>query len=457
MSIRMNCTDGRTSATRRRNILFWQSAKKILSFVLAGFGAGAFAAAAEGVPKIDYKFDFGGKTPPGYKMVNAIRLYSGGTGYGFEPGSTVTAIERGGKDALRDGFVTSNKPFFFSATVPEGNYRVTVMLGDRAGESASTVKAELRRLMLENAQTRRGVFETRSFIVNVRRPQIPGGGHVEFKDRERTSETWAWDDKLTLEFSGKQPKLCALTIEKIVDIPTIYIAGDSTSTDQAREPYNSWGQMLTRFFKPEIALANNGESGESARSFISEHRWDKVMSVIRPGDYVFVQFGHNDQKDTSPGAGAFTSYKTFLKRFVADARQHGATPVLITPVNRRTFDANGKITNSLGDFPEAVRQVAAEDRAALIDLNAMSRTLYEALGPEQSGRLFAGKDATHHNDYGSYELAKCIVLGIQEAKLPIAKYLASDISRFDPAHPDSFEKFDLARDPEETDVKPYGR
>lgn len=441
----------------QHDILLWHLDKrrKRRYFSAAPILAAILTLPVWGAPQTSYKFDFGGKAAPGYSHVAANALYSNDVGYGFEVGPAVSEVDRGGSDPLRDGFVTDNQPFFFSAEVPEGNYRVTVTLGDPDGDSVTTVKAELRRLMLEKVQTAHGQVETRTFIVNVRQPEFPGG-RVKFKPRETTSEKWAWDDKLTLEFSNAVPKLCALTIEKVDDLPTIYIAGDSTSTDQPLEPYNSWGQMLTRFFKPVIAIANNGESGESARSFIGEKRWPKVMSVIKPGDYVFIQFGHNDQKEKGEGVGAYTTYKATLKQFVDDTRQHGATPVLITPMNRRTFDANGQITNSLGDFPDAVRQLAKEEHVALIDLNAMSKTLYEALGPDESGVLFAGKDTTHHSDYGSYELARCIVLGIQQDKLPIAQDLVDDLPRFDPAHPDPIGRFDVPPDPNYTSRKPYG-
>ena len=171
--------------------------------------------------------------------------------------------------------------------------------------------------------------------------------------------------------------------------------------------------MLPRFFQPTIAIANHGESGESLRGFLGEHRLDKVLSVIKPGDYLFIQMGHNDQKEKGEGVGAFTTYKTDSKHFIAVAREHGATPVLVTPMNRLTFDDAGKITNSLGDYPEAVRQAAREENVALIDLNAMSKPFYEALGPKDAHLAFAGSDTTHHSDYGSYELAKCIVEGIR--------------------------------------------
>src|SRR6185295_6825780 len=112
--------------------------------------------------------------------------------------------------------------------------------------------------MLEKIETGKGKFRTETFIVNVRTPQFPGG-EVKLKDREKTMEWWAWDDKLTLEFNGKRPTIDAIEIEKQVNIPTIFLLGDSTVCDQPREPYASWGQMLTRFFKPEVAVASHAE------------------------------------------------------------------------------------------------------------------------------------------------------------------------------------------------------
>src|SRR5262249_39674200 len=115
--------------------------------------------------------------------------------------------------------------------------------------------------MLEAIRTPRGKFEKHSFIVNTRTPAISPGKEVRLKDREKTSEAWAWDNKLTLEFTGPHPAVSTIEIRKADNaIPTLYIAGDSTSTDQPREPFNSWGQMITRFFGPGIAIANHGES-----------------------------------------------------------------------------------------------------------------------------------------------------------------------------------------------------
>ena len=355
-----------------------------------------------------------------------------------------------------------DQPRYFTTAVPgEGNFRVTVVLGSPDIDSVTTVKAELRRLMVEAVHTPKGQYETRSFLVNVRTPKIAGAGDsaessVKLKPRETTSEAREWDDKLTLEFIGVNPSVSSIEIEKADDVPTIFIVGDSTSTDQPTEPFNSWGQMLTRFLKPEIAVANNGESGESLRSFIAERRLAKVMSQIRKGDYLIVQMGHNDQKERGEGVGAFTTYKADLKRFVAEARQHGATPLLVTPMNRLTFDAEGKITNSLGDYPEAVREAGREEGVAVIDLNEMSKPLYEALGREDAHLLFAGKDTTHHSDYGSYQLAKCVVEAIRRQGLPLAKYVVEGLPRYDPAHPDPFASFAVPPETAPTGQKPYG-
>lgn len=389
------------------------------------------AATAACAAEFDFKFDF--------TAADSHPAYTDDRGYGFE------------NTAAPD-----KPPYYFSVRVPrEGNYKVTVTLGDPKQATVTTVKAELRRLMLERVRTAPGEIVTRAFIVNIRRPQIAGAGQVRLKPRETTSEAWAWDDRLTLEFADEHPAVRSIEIVPAGHIPTIYIAGDSTSTDQPLEPYNSWGQMLTRFFKPDVAVANHGESGESLRGFLGEHRLEKVMSLIQPGDWLLIQMGHNDQKERGEGVGAFTTYKADLKRFVDEARQHGATPVVITSMNRLTFDDHGKIVNSLGDYPEAVRQVAAEEKIGLIDLNTMSKPFYEALGPADAHVAFAGKDTTHHSDYGSYEFARCIVQGVKDARLPLAQYLV-DVPRFDPSHPDPYSSFDIPAEPLGPLVKPYG-
>jgi len=420
----------------------------LLSKISIAFVAAALlsiSAAAQGTPR--FTFGFSTKDPK-TKVLSAPANYSKLTGFGFEPGSKVEC-------AATAQSCWSDKPFYFSVAVPEGNYRVTVIIGDKQRASSTAVKAELRRLMMEPIDLAKGKRATRSFIVNIRTPDISSGGEVKLKDREKTTEWWAWDDKLTLEFNGKHPSVSFVNIEK-VDVPTIFLLGDSTVCDQPLEPYASWGQMLTRFFNDKVAIANNAESGESLRSSFGAKRLDKVLSVMRRGDYVLIQYGHNDEKEKGEGVGAFTTYKASLKQFVEAARAKGGIPILITPMHRRTFDKSGKITNSHGDYPEAVRQAAKENNVPLIDLNAMSKDLYEALGPEGSGVLFKEGDGTHHDNYGAYELARCIVAAIRDQKIPIAKYVVSGISSFDPKHPDPLASFSIPASPIATDVKPLG-
>jgi len=311
------------------------------------------------------------------------------------------------------------------------------------------VKAELRRLMLEEVHTVAGEFRTETFAVDVRRPQIAGGGEVLLKGREANrglgGEYSAWDDKLTLEFSGQHPAVCALEIQKADDLIAVYLCGDSTVCDQPSEPFNSWGQMITRYFKPDVVVCNHAESGRTTASFYGEKRMDKVMSTLKPGDYVFVQFGHNDMK---PNAVPLSRYRELYTRFITDARSKGATPVLLTPVSRESFDDTGRIANSFNGYPDVVRDVAKEQGIALIDLQNTSAMFYEALGKGESQIAFANaRERTHHSDYGSYEIAKCVVQGIIDNKLPLARNIRDGWKPFDPARPDAFSQFKLPPDP----------
>jgi lysophospholipase L1-like esterase len=183
------------------------------------------------------------------------------------------------------------------------------------------------------------------------------------------------------------------------------------------------------------------------KSFLSGLRLAKILSHIKSGDYLFIQFGHNDEKKNWPQTyvDAHTTYQAYLRVFIAEARLRGATPVLVTSMQRRTFDEHGKIRNTHGDYPAAVRAVASEEHVALIDLDRMSTAFYEALGPDRAPLAFNqhGKDATHHDNYGAYELAKCVVQGIRDTQLPLAALVADDFTGFDPSHPDSPDTFQL--------------
>jgi lysophospholipase L1-like esterase len=398
-----------------------------------------------------------GEDHKGAVRVNPETTYNDQTGYGFDldsqvqAGSVQAGSVRAGGEAV--SYCTSDAPFFFSVALPEGNYNVWVAVVG-ATNSKTTIKSETRRLMIEQLSPPPGKVQTVEFTTNIRTPEIAGGERVHINAREKNY--LHWDNKLTLEFSGEHPLISSVRIEPAPDAVTVFLAGDSTVTDQPREPYNSWGQMLPRFFKPGVAVANYAESGETAGAFIAQKRLAKIESIIRSGDYLFIQFGHNDMKNRGPDAGAYKDYTAHLKTMIAAARAHGATPVLITPMNRRTFDKSGSITNSFGDYPDAVRKLAAEENVPLIDLNAMSKPFYEALGPVVSVRAFAPGDHTHHDDYGSYELAKCIVSGIIKAHLGLAKLIVDDWKGFDPAHPDPIDQFSLPHDPLGPSTRPEG-
>lgn len=333
-----------------------------------------------------------------------------------------------------------------SIPVAEGSYSVTLRLIGKKGATA-TILSEQRRLMVEGIRFRGSKPVERSFVVNVRTPGLgplpdnaTGGVTVRLKPRELGAANW--DDRLSVEITG-DAKIVALHAEP-VSVPVLYLAGDSTVTDQPVAPNASWGQKLPRFFDGTIAVSNHAESGETLKSFVTEQRLDKLLSTLKAGDWVMIQFGHNDQKAQWPQtyAEAASTYRSWLRTYVAEIRRRGATPILVTSPDRRNFDARGKITSTLGDYPDAMRAVAQEEKLALVDLNAMSRAFYEALGPAAAPSAFAdeGRDKTHFNDYGAYQLARCIVEGLRGADPALsgglAAHLASDAGHFDPAHPE---------------------
>jgi lysophospholipase L1-like esterase len=414
------------------------------------------------------RFDFGsGKVKKGWTQVTATTLYSVEKGFGLTPSGIMISGENGAKDPLSGDFMSSNKPFYFAVNLSEGHYKVVLTLGGDPEGSSTTLKAESRRLMFENLKTAKGETIQKTIIVDVRTPQINATEKIKLKERELPYLNW--DNKLTLEFNGEHPCVAAIEIKKADELPTIFLAGNSTVTDQENEPWASWGQMFPRFLKPEIVVANFAESGESLLSFKGEKRLQKLLSLMKTGDYLFIEFAHNDQKPGSSHVDAFTTYKAELKYFIAEARKKGGKPVLVTSMHRRRFDENGKIINTLENYPEAMRQTAVEENVPLIDLNAMSKQFYEAMGPENSKKAFvyypantypgqvnALADDTHFNPYGAYELAKCIVEGIRKNNMDLAKYLIDDLPIFDPAHPDSVTEFHWYESPSINLIKPDG-
>jgi lysophospholipase L1-like esterase len=403
-----------------------------------------------------FKFDFTPtkKTVAGMIKIKPTTIYNEQTGYGF--------------DLLPVPKYGSKAPFFFSVKVPDGNYKVTVVLGSKKHAGKTTVRAESRRLFLENVSTKKGELKTLTFTVNKRDSIINGNEKVLIKPRERHKLNW--DNKLTFEINGDDPALSQISIEKAgSDVVTLFLCGNSTVVDQDNEPWASWGQMIPRFFDEHVCIANYAESGEAANTFIAAKRLKKALTQIKAGDYIFMEFGHNDQKQKGPGKGAYYSFMTNLKIFVDEAIAHGAHPVLITPTQRRSFDANGKIMETHLDFPDAMRWLAAKEHIPLIELHDMTRTLYETLGVEKSVKAFVHypkgtfpgqttdlADNTHFNPYGAYQVAKCVIEGMKKNKFDFISHLRPDYKAYDPTHPDPIESFHWNNSPFTEIEKPDG-
>ncbi len=239
--------------------------------------------------------------------------------------------------------------------------------------------------------------------------------------------------------------LCFLFFGFIPDAPIrVFLIGDSTMADKPLidNPEHGWGQMIPIFFSKNVLFFNHAKNGRSTRSFLYEGKWDVVRNMLRPGDYVFIQFGHNDSKkeDTSRFADPHTDYKEFLQRFIREAKEKKAIPVLLTPVNRRNFDKDGNFVDKHGDYPEAVREIAKNENVPLLDLHKKSKIYFENLGQEESKKLFLtsvkpnvyhallnGKDDnTHFTRNGAVQIAQLVIDCIREIRLPLEKEIIRD-------------------------------
>jgi lysophospholipase L1-like esterase len=398
-----------------------------------------------------YLFDsFHKEDGPGIHLAGD-ESYRAEKGYGFDFGTTA-----------------ADRAFFFSLALPEGNYDLSLELGADQWDTKTTVRGESRRLFLKEVKVPKGKYVEESFTVNIRTKYIDKEREVRLKDREINKLNW--DDKLTLEINGTNPGLKSLRIRPAESPVTVFLCGDSTVVDQDNEPWCGWGQMLPCFFKAGAAIANYAESGESAASFIAEGRLEKLLTRAAAGDYMFIQFGHNDQKETGPGTGPWTSYTENLNRFISECRARGMHPVLITPVMRRKFE-NRRVVNTHGDYPDAVRKLAAAGNIPLIDLHRSTKVLYERLeelwGQDGSRAAFvhypAGtfpgqtedlKDDSHFNAFGAYETARLAVEGIRQNKLGLTAFLRPGTGAFDPSNPDR--DFSLPPSPFTEPEKPAG-
>nr|WP_315241692.1 rhamnogalacturonan acetylesterase [uncultured Flavobacterium sp.] len=391
--------------------------------------------------------------------INTTLTYNTTTGYGFDINSASNAT-------INSNTFSAVKPTYFSVKLPEGNYQIEVVMGSSEKQTNITIKAESRRLMLDQLSIPKGKPVTKIFNINVRTPKIDDTQNVSLKDREK--DIFNWDDKLTLEFLG-DVSIQSIKITPKDNLTVVYLAGDSTVTDQDVEPWASWGQFITNYFDNTVVVANYAVSGSALSSFKGGNRLKKILSLIKKGDYLFVEFGHNDEKIKGEGNGAWGSYSTLLAEFVQSAKDKGAIPVLVTPTQRRAFNENGTLKETHGDFPAAMRVVAQKNNIALIDVTKMTTELYETWGDEPSRKAFVQypantfpgqvkvlEDNTHFNSFGANEIALCVLKGIRELDIPLKKQIQKEVPNYNSKKPNYISNWTLPMSDRFEVTKPDG-
>lgn len=231
--------------------------------------------------------------------------------------------------------------------------------------------------------------------------------------------------------------ICSLLAFTVVQQNNIkvYLIGDSTMANKQVKAYpeTGWGMPFSWFFDQTVTVDNRAQNGRSTKTFIAEKRWEAVEKELKEGDYVFIQFGHNDEVPTKGSYINEAGFKANLEKFISESRNKKAIPVLITPVARRKFDKDGKIQGTHDVYSAIVRTVAREQNAPLIDLDKESQELLQKMGPDNSKLLYnhlaAGEnpnypdgkeDDTHFNELGARKMAQVVLADIRSLKLELA-------------------------------------
>lgn len=222
---------------------------------------------------------------------------------------------------------------------------------------------------------------------------------------------------------------------------TVYAIGDSTMANKPspdENPERGWGQMLPSYFSSNVVIDNRAINGRSTKSFIDEKRWDAVLTTLKPGDYVFIQFGHNDQKENDPKryTNPHTAYRQNLIRFLLETREKGATPILFSSIVRRNFNEQGTLVDTHGAYPLEARLVADEYNVPFIDLQYYTELLEESYGVEGSKKLHLhyepgelsfypeGKqDDTHLSILGATKIAEIVIIELQKENSKLSNYI----------------------------------
>ncbi|PYE44266.1 fibronectin type III domain-containing protein [Paenibacillus barcinonensis] len=415
----------------------------VFVFTLSSLGWGSvFGVTAARAAELDssatgeavYRYDFGsGSTAEGYTGVNADGAYTSERGYGFTDVSKVTVQDRGTSDPIKSDFATIAAGGQFNVDLPNGDYTVSLIAGDAAGATEIAIDVESMNKVQLNSKAAGEYLEMSFDIALV-------------------------DGQMNLVFSGAAANLNALVITKQAgrqagSKPVLYLAGDSTmqTYNPYWEPQAGWGQMLPSFFDDSVEIKNHSIGGRSSKSFIFQGRLDEILRMIRPGDYLFVQFGHNDATISVPERYASPAdYKIYLKTYIDGVRQRGATPILVTPMGRRDFNAStGKFNVSFPEYVQAAKEVAAENNVLLIDLSRLSIEYYDSIGPEATLSVFlhvapgiyqafpsGATDNTHFQEYGAIQIARLVAGAVRELDIPLAEAVKdADVPAEVPAKP----------------------
>lgn len=402
-----------------------------LAVLIGSFAGSAGVGGTEASAATDtFKFDFGpGRVADGYRQVLQSTAYSSGMGYGFGDPTKVACVNRGQPDPLLEDYCSPNGTSFV-IDLPQGDYSVTVRSGDQTGANSTEIYVQFYTEPKAKISSSAGKF-----------------GKADFK-------VYVENNQLKIYVQGTNRIINALEITRLPERqpgakPTVYIASDSTAASYSENvyPLTGWGQRINNYFTSAALFNNRAIGGRSSKSYVFEGHLDNILTEIRPGDYLFFQWGHNDNQSTdnlcstnktycNRNTKPYTSYKEYLKKYVDGARFHKANPVIITPMGKRNYDAEGNFVNDFADYSDAARQVAAENQVPLIDLNEKSIAFYNRIGVEATKEVFlytdpfeypayqTGKeDKVHFQDYGAKQLAKIIAASVKELQLPLARYL----------------------------------
>ncbi|MEW1720343.1 rhamnogalacturonan acetylesterase [Streptomyces sp. NPDC093109] len=310
---------------------------------------------------------------------------------------------------------TGTAPVVCHFDVPPGTYEVEALLGG-ATAGSTAVAAESRRTMLAETATAAGRTVRRAFTIDVRDPEGEPTGP-------------AGSPGLDLRFGGAAPLLAGLRVTPAPHSPQLLLIGDSTVCDQIGEPYTGWGQQLPQFVRRGLSVANYADSGEGTGSYLATPAlFPTVESRVRQGDVVLIQLAHNDKQTPAD------VYRANLTTMIARLEARGGRPVLVTPIVRRWFNADGTLDNApalnvneLGvDLPAQLRGLAAERDIPLIDLTALTKRLVEEAGPEGSKAFFLyneKRDNTHTSEYGATRFATLVRDELRAQQLVPARVL----------------------------------